>query len=200
MLRIKLESMPGWTTRPKWKAKRGKIAPTAKAMYQEMLEAFAAGDKTAVQRLCLPEFGKKLRAAIDRRNPNEEVRFEVVKHTRTWAYPRLMSHQIHQVNPHDKSLMTEQAVVGVSSTQQASRHDKAGKMLPGSLRIQDKIEYVVLSRQINTKTYESDPWRIWGTTAATTLESYQMEQAIIEKEQAKRAGWEEAAKKRNAGK
>lgn len=199
VLRVKLESMPSWTKRPQWKAKRGKIAPTGKIMYQEVLEAFAAGDKATIQRLCLPEFSKKLRAAIDRRSSKEQVRFELVKYNKTWTYPRLMSHQIHQVNPHDKSLMTEQAVVGIASTQQASRHDASGKIIPGSLKIQEKIEYVVLSRQVNTKTFESDAWRVWGTTSATTVEAYQTEQAIIEREQAKRAGWDES-KKQNAGK
>lgn len=193
ILNFKLKSMPNWTTRPKWKARRAKIAPTAKAMYREMLEAFAAGDKVALNKICLGEFAKKLSAAIDRRNPTEGVRFEVVKYNNGLVYPKLMSHQIHQVNPHDKILMTEQAVVAISSTQQASRYDVAtGQTIPGSLKLQDKIEYVVLSRQANAKTFEMSPWRIWGTTSATTLEAYLREKAVIDKEQARRAGWNDS--------
>ncbi len=190
VLNFKLSSMPNWTTRPKWKARRGKIPPTAKAMYREMLEAFAAGDQDAVARLCLPDFAKKLNSAIERRDPRQQVTFELVKYTGGLFYPRLMSHQIHQVNPQDKTLVTEQAVVGISSRQQVSRTDSAtGGIIPGSLRIQDKVEYVVLSRQASTKTFVAEPWRIWGTTSATTVEAYLEEQSVIDKEQAKRAGW-----------
>lgn len=195
VLNFKLSSMPNWTTRPKWKARRGKIPPTAKAMYREMLEAFAAGDQDAISRLCLPDFAKKLNSAIERRNPRESVAFELVKYTGGLFYPRLMSHQVHQVNPQDKTLVTEQAVVGISSRQQVSRTDLAtGQVIPGSLRIQDKVEYVVLSRQASAKTFVAEPWRIWGTTSATTTEAYLEEQRVIDKEQAKRAGWKASEK------
>ncbi|KAG6011905.1 hypothetical protein E4U54_007852 [Claviceps lovelessii] len=196
VLNFKLKSMPNWTTRPRWKARRGRIPPTAKAMYREMLEAFAAGDKPALHRLCLGEFAKKLCAAIDRRDPRQGVRFSLVRYNRGLVYPKLLSHQIHQVNPHDAAHMTEQAVVAIASTQQASRYDAAtGETLPGSLKMQDKVEYVVLSRQANARTFEVSPWRIWGTTSATTLEAYLQEKAVIEKEQARRAGWDTSATK-----
>lgn len=196
VLNFKLKSMPNWTTRPKWKARRGKIAPTAKAIYREMLEAFAVGDKVTINKICLTEFSKKLCAAIDRRDPKERVRFEVVKYNKPLFFPKLLSHQIHQVNPYDKVMVTEQAVVAISSTQQASKYNAVtGETVPGTLKLQDKVEYVVLSRQANQKTFESSPWRIWGTTSATTLESYLEEKAVIDKEQARRAGWGQSASK-----
>ena len=196
VLSFKLKSMPNWTTRPRWKARRANIAPTAKAMYREMLEAFAQGDKATLDRICLSEFAKKLAAAIDRRSPRERVCFELVKYNQPLLYPRLLSHQIHQANPFDKVWMTEQAVVAVNSTQQASRQYAAtGETVPGSLRIQDKIEYVVLSRQASQKTFETGPWRIWGTTSATTLDAYLKEKAVIDLEQARRAGWDKSATK-----
>lgn len=190
VLQYKLKSMPNWTTRPKWKARRGKIAPTAKAMYREVLEAFAAGDKKTIERLCVPDFAKKLINAIERRSNKETVSFELVKYTKPMFYPRLMSHQIHQINPMDKTTATEQAVVAISSQQQASRHDaKTGEIVPGSLRIQDKIEYVVLSRATSETTFTAEPWRVWGTTVGTTLETHLMEKDAVEKEQIQRAGW-----------
>jgi protein MBA1 len=196
VLNFKLKSMPNWTTRPKWKARRGKIAPTAKAMYREMLEAFAAGDKPTLHRICLGEFAKKLCAAIDRRDPKERVRFELVKYNRGLLYPKLMSHQIHEVNPYDKTMVTEQAVVAIASTQQASRVSAVtGETVPGSTKLQEKMEYVVLSRQANQKTFETGPWRIWGTTSVTSLEAYLKEKAVIDKEQAKRAGWTDSVSK-----
>lgn len=191
VLSFKLKSMPTWTKRPKWKARRGKIAPTAKIMYREMLEAFAAGDKQAIARLCVGDFAKKLIAAIDRRSPKESVRFELVKYTKPMFYPRLMSHQMHNINPLDKTSTTEQAVIAIASQQQASRHNAAtGEIVPGSLRVQDKIEYVVVTRQTSEEDFTSGPWKIWGTTVATTLEAHMHEKAVIEKEQIRRAGWD----------
>lgn len=196
VLNFKLKSMPDWTTRPKWKAKRASIAPTAKAMYREMLEAFAAGDRATLQKVCLGEFAKKLVAAVDRRNDRERVLFQVVRYNKPLFYPRLVSHQVHQVNPFDKVLVTEQAVVAINSTQQASRQNVAtGETVPGSLKIQDKIEYVVLTRQANQNTFETGPWRIWGTTSATTLAGYLEEKAVIDREQARRAGWDKPTAK-----
>lgn len=192
VLNVRLRSMPDWRTRPQWKARRSAIAPTAKAMYREVLEAFAAGDRDALRRLCVPDFAKKLIAAVDRREPRQSVRFQLVKYNKPLFYPRLCSRQIQPVNPFDRDMLMEQAVVAVCSTQQASRHDAAtGDMVPGSLKLQDKIEYVILSRQINGKTFETDRWRVWGTTSATTLQECLDEQAAITKEQIRRAGWDE---------
>ncbi|KAM4064861.1 tim44-like domain-containing protein [Hirsutella rhossiliensis] len=190
VLGYKLNSMASWTSRPKWKVRRGQIAPTAKAMYREMLEAFAHGDKQTLHNICLAGCAKKLISAIDRRDNREGWRFEVVKYNRPLLYPRLMSHRIHEFNPYDKTMATEQAVVAICSTQQASKYTIAtGATIPGTLKLQDKTEYVVLSRQVNQKTFVSTPWRIWGTMSPTTLEGYLKEQAIIGKEQARRAGW-----------
>ncbi|KAM3437766.1 hypothetical protein MY4824_003600 [Beauveria thailandica] len=195
VLSIKLRSMPNWTSRPKWRAHRGRIAPTARALYREALEAFAAGDKATVAQLCMPRFAAQLHAAMDRRDPRETVRFEWVRDTRRLVYPRLVSHLIHPINPHDKTLLTEQAVVALSSQQQLSRHWHDGgpgeTVVPGSLRIQDKIEYVVLVRSTDTKEYPNAQWRIWGTTGGTTAKAYRQEQAVIRKETAHRAGWKD---------
>lgn len=193
VLSVKLRSMPSWTKRPRYQPARKAIPPTAKAMYREMLEAFAAGDARTLERLCLPAFARKLRAAVDRRgDKREEVRFELVRDTRTWSYPALASHIVHPVNPYDPSQLTEQAVVAVSSEQQLTRHDrKSGRVVPGSMKLQDKVEYVVLVRQTSNETYESTPWRIWGTTGATTREGYLQEMEVLEKEQAHRIGWKD---------
>ncbi|KAJ4308831.1 hypothetical protein N0V84_011861 [Fusarium piperis] len=196
VLQFKLKSMPDWTTRPKWKAARGKIAPTAKAMYTEMLTAYAAGDKTALHSLCLGQFAKGLTVAIDRRNPNERISFEVVGFKKSLFYPRVVAHQVHAVNPYDKHNSTEQAVVAIASTQRASKYKKrTGELIPGSTKVQKKIEYVALSRQIDERTFRSGRWRIWGTVSATTIESYLEEQAWINLEQAQRAGWTGPSKK-----
>ncbi|KPM39091.1 hypothetical protein AK830_g7473 [Neonectria ditissima] len=197
VLNFKLKSMPSWTTRPKWKAARGKIAPTAKVMYTEMLAAFAAGDKATINNICLGNFSKKLTAAIDRRKPGERTSFELVSFNKGLFYPRVVAHQVHNVNPHDKDMFTEQAVVAICSTQKASRYKaSSGELMPGSTRVQQKVEHVVLSRQVSETTYQSGPWRIWGTVPATTMDGYKEEQEWIRREQAKRAGWEEPLQKK----
>lgn len=87
VVKFKLESMPNWTTRPRWKASRGKIAPTAKAMYADMLNAFAAGDKKAIHQLCLGNFAKKLTAAIDRRPADVVTKFEITSFNKPLLFP-----------------------------------------------------------------------------------------------------------------
>lgn len=185
--------MPNWTTRPKFKVGRGRIAPTAKAMYTEMLTAFAAGDRETIRTICLGNFGNKLLAAIDRRDPSVKMSFEVVSFTKPLFYPRVAAHQINQINPDDKEHLTEQAVVAISSKQRVTKHRAAtGELIPGSAKIQDKVEHVVLSRTVSVRTFQpTGPWKIWGTVPVTTLEGYRSEQAWIRKEQAKQAGWKE---------
>ncbi|KAG6033793.1 hypothetical protein E4U41_006800, partial [Claviceps citrina] len=127
------------------------------------------------------------------------VRFALVRHNRPLTYPRLLSHQVHQLNPSDRLLVTEQAVVAVASTQRAERVDaRTGETLPGSVRLQDKVEYVVLSRQVNARTFESSPWRLWGTTSPTTLEDHLRERAVLEEEQARRAGFDVSAARKSS--
>lgn len=197
ILNFKLKSMPNWTTRPKWKVQRGKIAPTAKVMYTEMLTAFAEGDKQAINSLCLGNFAKKLSAAIDRRSPKERTSFEVVKYNKGLFYPRVMAHQVHQINPYDKEMETEQAVVAIASTQKASRYNAStGELIPGSTKIQEKVEHVVLSRQVSGKSFQAEQWRIWGTVPVSTIEGYLKEQEWVNQEQAKRAGWEVPSQKK----
>ncbi|KAJ3535564.1 hypothetical protein NM208_g7081 [Fusarium decemcellulare] len=165
-------------------------------MYTEMLTAFAAGDKSTINALCLGQFAKKLTAAVDRRNPHERTSFELVKFNKALFYPRVVAHQVHNINPHDKENSTEQAVVAIASTQRASKYNKAtGELIPGSTKVQEKVEHVVLSRQVNERTYQAGPWRIWGTVPATTLKAYEDQQEWLSKEQARRVGWNAQDKK-----
>ncbi|KAG6116836.1 hypothetical protein E4U13_001568 [Claviceps humidiphila] len=184
-------SMSSYSSRPRYQPRRRKIAGTAKAMYRELLEAYAAGDRKTLDRLCLGNFTKRLSAALDRRKSSESVRFELMKYNKRWAYPMLMSHMIGPNNPYDKALLTEQAVVAIASTQKMLRVDtKTNQMIPGTLKVQDKLEYVVLQRQINMKTWEMPPWRIWGTTSATTMEAYLKEKAVNDEMMANRLGFD----------
>ncbi|KAG5973907.1 hypothetical protein E4U58_003973 [Claviceps cyperi] len=187
-------SMSTYSSRPRYQPRRGKIPGTAKAMYREVLEAYAAGDRKTLDRLCLGNFTKKLSAALERRKSSEGVRFELIKYNKRWVYPKLMSHMITPMNPHDKAILTEQAVVAIASTQKMFRVDtKTKQMIPGTLKVQDKLEYVVLQRQIDSRTWEMPPWRIWGTTLATTMEAYLKEKIANDIEMAKRVGFDTSA-------
>lgn len=190
VLGAKVDSMgKKWTTKPRLKIHSGKIAPTAKIMYRELLEAFAAGDKATIKKLCTPAYADKFLMSIERRKPDERLHFEL-KDTNTLIYPRLRSHMIGDGSFYQKGTLLEQAVVAVS-TQQKLYKTKAstGETIPGSERVLDRLEHVVLSREIRNDTYTRTPWRIWGTTNYTTLEKMRERAKFWEKEQARMAGW-----------
>lgn len=179
-----IESMSGF--RPRWRPRSRKIGTTAKAMYREVLEAFAAGDIQTIERLCVPAYALKLSAAIQKRDPRERVLFEVLKYHRPYTFPKLKSHQIRAVNEFEQHILTEQAVVGIDSTQQLMRQDiRTGSVIPGSVKIQQKVEYVVMTRNVDKRTWESAPWRIWGTTAEKPLEAWLKDMEQTEELQAK---------------
>ncbi|KAI9163515.1 hypothetical protein HJFPF1_05132 [Paramyrothecium foliicola] len=187
---FKWKSKPSWRTSAQWNSKKRQITPTAKALHREMLEAFAAGDKATLQRICTRQFAAQLGAAIDKRNPREKTTFELIQYNKPLFYPRLKSHLLLAGYTPDKDVVLEQAVVAIASTQKASKQDLSkGTMVPGSLRLQEKVEYVVLTRQGYESTYEVGPWRIWGTTSATTIEGWNEYMEIQNKEQAARSGY-----------
>ncbi|KFA51506.1 hypothetical protein S40293_06330 [Stachybotrys chartarum IBT 40293] len=191
VLSFKLRSMEGWTTRPRFKVRRGKIVPTGQALHREVMQAFAAGDKPTIQRLCVAAYANKLISTIEKRTPRERTRFEFVKYTRPLFYPKLMTYRLTDIADLGEQSLLEQAVVGISSTQKAWKEDAAsGQVIAGTLKVQDKIEYVVLTRYTNAETFESGEWRVWGTTSGTTLEGYHAEVKSLEQEQASQAGWD----------
>lgn len=192
----RLESMPSWTSRPRYRPRTRQLAATAKAMYREVLEAFAAGDIEALQRLCTPSYAQRMVAAVSRRDPREEVHFEVVKYHQPWRFPQLKSHQIRAANELDQDQLTEQAVVAISSTQRLTRRNKVtGQIIPGSTKVQDKTEFVVLARNIDKKTWEMEPWKVWGTISDTTLEKYLADRAETEEKQDQHVKWKNSTSK-----
>lgn len=190
----RLESMPSWTVAPRYRPRTRQLATTAKAMYREVLEAFAAADVEALQRLCTPSYGQRLIAAATKRDPREEVHFEVVKYNQPWRFPKLKSHQIRAANELEQDQLTEQAVVAISSTQRLLRRNKAtGQIIPGSSKVQEKVEFVVMSRNVDKKTWEMEPWKIWGTISDTPLEKYLADKAETETKQDEHVKWKNQA-------
>lgn len=154
-----------------------------------MLEAFAAGDKETINRLCTPFFAAKMQSALARRPKNETIKFQM-KYKKPLFYPKLSSHLIGMFNPFDKHHVREQAVVAIASTQTMSKTKTVeGVSVPAGFKAQDKLEYVAMVRDLNTKTYESTPWQIWGTTTSTTLQQSRDHYETVTKQQRKLAGW-----------
>ena len=180
-----------WTSRPQFKARKSQIAPTAKTMYRELLEAFAAEDRTTIKKLCTPAFAEKFIHAIERRKNNERVHWELVKYNQPLVYPRLLSHLIANPNPKDKTTMLEQAVVAISSTQRVYKTKKSavGEIIPGSLKEQDTVEYIVMWRHLNAVTWAKSSWIIWGTTGPTRPEDIVEQAKDLDKQRTKLAGW-----------
>jgi protein MBA1 len=156
-----------------------------------MLEAFAAGDQVTLRQICTKQFATQLGAAIARRSPREQTTFELVEYKRPMFYPRLKSHMIIPgFLTAEKDLVLEQAVVAIASLQKASKQSTAtGKTINGSVKIQDKIEYVVLTRFGSNATYQTQPWRLWGTTSPTTMAAWNQYLSVQDKEQEFRSGY-----------
>ncbi|KAF4582997.1 tim44-like domain-containing protein [Ophiocordyceps camponoti-floridani] len=190
LLMFKLSSMPSWTQRPRWRAQRASIVPTATALHRTSLEAYAAGDSETLRRICLGNHAGTLIAALDRRPSREGVRFTFEPRRSIW-YPRLVSHLIYRL---DAEQASEQAIVAISSRQRVERYVVGtGMGVPGSLRLQEKVEYVVLSRLVDMKSWVGKPWRIWGTVAPTSLEDYYRDKIATEKDMMSRAGWNKSS-------
>ncbi|PHH82020.1 hypothetical protein CDD82_7276 [Ophiocordyceps australis] len=171
IVQFKMDSAPKRSLSFRWKARRRDIAPTANIMYRSLLEAFAAGDRATIQRLCTPSCAAHFTSALECRNPRQYTHFSVVAYNKPLFYPRLASHKIHNSTDFNPDGVVEQAVVAICSTQMTERRlYSTDAPVPGTLRTQEKIEYVVLTRFINIKTLQPDDWRIWGTTKATQLQ------------------------------
>lgn len=184
LMRVKLQSMDGWS-RPKFKAQRRKIPLAAKVMYREVLEAFANGDQSTIKKLCTSQYAAGLQAAIDRRKPDVNTHFQVLRYNSAWRYPRLAAYHIFPSVLGDGA-QEEQAVVAIASRQQTHKTDaKTGQTIDNTYKVKDLLEYVVLTRGVDPKTWAKGPWRVWGTTDASGLQEYETRVKKFEEDMAK---------------
>lgn len=185
ILAIKYLSMPSLTSLPRFKVQRSSIAPTATALHRRMSEAVAAGDGAALRQICVPALYNQLTAAIRRRTPDERVEWELVEYVRPLSFPRIASNRCINLSSDE---YYQQAVVGIAATQRLARYARAtGEVVAGSTRLRTAVEYLVISRKINAKTWEPTPWRIWGTREETTSESWANEKRYLSTMKAKAA-------------
>lgn len=148
------------------KISRRTIAPTALALHRQMYTAFAEADTNTLKKICTDGIFESFRSRIANRRKGERVQWELVRYKRR---PRVVSHRGVRL-PID-GLALRQAVVRVVSTQKLTRWVKERgeeKMVEGSGRERDVVEYVVLQRRTVGDVEEG--WMVWGTTAETALE------------------------------
>ncbi|KAI2632773.1 hypothetical protein GGS21DRAFT_141770 [Xylaria nigripes] len=177
-------SMPdrlGW---PRFRRNKKNCIPSGKSLHVQMSEAVAAGDKDTLRRICAPELFQTLAGAIDSRPRGTRTEWELVRYEQRWRYPRLADYRISsQPRAGGKGMMhVKQAVVSIASVQRLTRYDdtRGGIKVPGSERERHMIEHFVLQAKINEVTFESEPWKVWGTLPEMTYETILEDKAMFD--------------------
>ncbi|KAI5917534.1 hypothetical protein F4810DRAFT_704845 [Camillea tinctor] len=160
-------------TWPRFKLDRASAVPVAKALHVQMSEAMAAGDKEALRHICAPELFKTLGSTIDSRPKGMRSEWELVRYEKTWYYPRIADFRVtYQPLMQGRGMrLIKQAVVSICSVQRLTRCLGDAK-IPGTERMRELTEHIVLHSEVNPRTFESGPWRIWGNLSEMTYEEY----------------------------
>ncbi|KAF2968695.1 hypothetical protein GQX73_g4884 [Xylaria multiplex] len=178
----------GW---PLFKANKRSCIPAAKALHVQMSEAVALGDKETLRRICTTELFQTLAGAIDSRPPGVRTEWELVRYDNKLVYPRLTDFRVtYQPGPSGKGmLLIKQAVVSISSVQRLTRYDEAngGQRIPGSERERYMTEHLVLQAGVKDGTFESEPWKIWGTLPEMSYETMRDDTAMYQEAMANNA-------------
>lgn len=179
--------MYGFSSKPKWwkgatfKRNKAQIVPTAKALHVTMSEALARGDKLALHNVCTSQLYSQLSVAVERRPPHKRYGWELVRYNMSPLYPRVVDDKIAMLSAGQGTL--RQAVVAIASRQRRVEYDDSpkgrGRVVPGSEKEADLVEYVVLSACIDQETHIQKEWRVFGTIKPTTLEGYESEKALL---------------------
>ncbi|KAI0838094.1 hypothetical protein F5Y06DRAFT_269918 [Hypoxylon sp. FL0890] len=162
-------------SKPRFKFHKAAAIPTAKALHAQMSEAMAAGDKETLRSICTPELFQTLAATIDSRPPGVRAEWELVRYHQRWRFPRIADWRIGYQPLRDGSMkIVKQAVVSIASVQRIARYDdsKGGVKIAGSERVRTMVEHLVLQALVDKTTYESEPWKIWGTLPEMTYQGY----------------------------
>ncbi|KAH9897084.1 hypothetical protein F4778DRAFT_243348 [Xylariomycetidae sp. FL2044] len=186
---IQMMSMPRiLLSRPRLKVNRSSALPAAKNLHVQMCEAVASGDKEMLRRICATELFVKLSGAIDARPPHLATTWELLHYEsdRWWnvpRYPRLSDFRVmYGPTMGGGSRIVKQAVVSIASVQRLDRSDRGRGDLRtlGGDKEKHMLEHIVIQSEVDTATYESGPWKIWGNLPESTLESYLEEVKMVE--------------------
>ncbi|KAI1258914.1 hypothetical protein F5Y18DRAFT_411817 [Xylariaceae sp. FL1019] len=173
-LGLKFMSMPTFFSWPVLKFNKGACVPTVKAMHVMMNEAVASGDVGTLRNICAMEWYEVLAGGIQTRPKNTTMEWELVNYHHE---PRLASFMVNfqpPTYPGEPMMLIKQAIVCIESTQRLSKVVNGVKepAKPKTIR-----EFIVVQAEIDQKTYESGPWKIWGLV---NEQSYR--QLVAEKE------------------
>ncbi|KAI1766004.1 hypothetical protein GGR53DRAFT_236056 [Hypoxylon sp. FL1150] len=179
VISLKITSQPKiFTSKPLFKFRKSAAIPTAKALHIQMSEALAVGDKNTLRSICTPELYVTLAATIDSRPKGTRAEWELVRYEKKWRYPRVADRRVGYQPLHDGGMqLLKQVVVSIASVQRIARYDDTagGRKIPGTERVRNMTEHLVLQAEVDGTTFEARPWRIWGTLSEATYESYKTE-------------------------
>ncbi|KAI0391705.1 hypothetical protein F5Y17DRAFT_396417 [Xylariaceae sp. FL0594] len=175
-------SMTGFSL-PKFRSNRSSALPAGKLLHAQMSEAVAAGDKETLRQICARELFTTLAGAIDSRSSKGKARteWELVKYTRRVRYPRLSDFRVsyQPLSGTTRMRLIKQAVVSISSVQRLTRFDEQGNKVPGTGQVKELLEHVVLQSEVDTNTWKSSPWKIWGNLSETAYEDIVADLALF---------------------
>ncbi|KAL7621236.1 hypothetical protein AAE478_008553 [Parahypoxylon ruwenzoriense] len=162
-------------SRPRFQFNLSAVVPTAKVLHSQMSEALALGDKETLRSICTPELFETLGATIDSRPKGMRADWELVRYDRSLLYPRVADWRAtYQPLQDGSSKLIKQAVVTISSIQRIARYDdsRGGIKIAGSERVRTMTEHIVIQATVDRNTFESSPWKVWGTLSEMKYEEY----------------------------
>lgn len=182
-----ISSKPTMFKTARFKQNNSALVPTAKALHRSMYEALARGDTAVLKRVCGEHFVTRFNQAISSRPPGRRYGWELVKYNKTMFFPRVMDNKVLQMASDKKMGITKppvirQVVVGIASTQRKWEVDVVKgveKVVPGSEKTADVLEYIVLNQAVDTATWKTGDWKIVSTVGETTPEKWAESQELI---------------------
>ncbi|KAL2065436.1 hypothetical protein VTL71DRAFT_3106 [Oculimacula yallundae] len=140
---------------------RRTITPTAVALHRQMYTLFAEGQLSPLRRMCTDGIYETFAARVEARQKGEKVVWELVRYN---GRAKLISHRGAKIPMEGAAI--RQAVVRIASTQKLTRWVR-GKMVEGTGKEKDVVEYLVLQKMVED--WQEGGWRVWGTTKETTV-------------------------------
>lgn len=180
---VVFSSKPSIFKKASFEVKRGSLIPTAKALHRTVAEALAAGNKSAINKICTRDYAGPLLASIDARPRGRRYSWELVEYTNKLLYPSIKSHRISPITAARDSPLIRQVVVAISSKQRMVVYNAKGEVVPGSQKEMDVVENVAIACVVDPKRgWKQSQWRYLGTIKPTTLESWLDEKAMMKRQ------------------
>ena len=168
---LRWKSKPSIFGKARLRINRGAALAAGKALHARLGQAFAEGDRGSLRQVALPALYDTLSNTLARRNNSERIKWEVTQlHS-----ARLASHRaMHMPSPFPPSLVVEQAVVAMDTTQKLERGEsRSGQFVSESVRIGRRTEYLAVIRFLNAITFEAEPWSAIGNVEPTSMKDWE---------------------------